>query len=209
MADMYKTRYFEHLADYVAICFSKDPQDLDQWRTYGDNGRGYALEFDGPALEKHFLDPQTFDEPGSTFHVRYKAEEISKTIQYLIDLTDQVLSRNEHPVEAVVSALVNNIVLISLMFKHAAYEREGEIRFMQIENRRFSRLKFKQRLRPHKLINYLDFGWEKVSSSVITKIIVGPAAPNEAMKFAEDCRRIYLGPYHPCRIERMDLPYRT
>jgi hypothetical protein len=41
-------------AHYFMCSFSSCGDDLGQWRAYADNGRGYALGFDGKGLEKAF-----------------------------------------------------------------------------------------------------------------------------------------------------------
>ena len=40
----------ERIANYFVCCFSTNGDDLGQWRAYADDGKGYALGFDGPAL---------------------------------------------------------------------------------------------------------------------------------------------------------------
>jgi hypothetical protein len=49
------------LAQMFVACFTTDGDELGQWRAYADNGRGFALEFDGPQLEQAFvaLAPET------------------------------------------------------------------------------------------------------------------------------------------------------
>jgi hypothetical protein len=36
----------EEAAHYFVCCFSKEGDDLGQWRAYADNGRGFAIGFD-------------------------------------------------------------------------------------------------------------------------------------------------------------------
>jgi hypothetical protein len=67
MAAMLRGR-IEEVASWFVCSFSKSGDELGQWRAYGDNGRGYALGFDGDALEQAFtrrdgipiLGPMTF-----------------------------------------------------------------------------------------------------------------------------------------------------
>jgi hypothetical protein len=44
----------EKSGHYFMCSFSSCGDDLGQWRAYADNGRGYALAFDGKALEEAF-----------------------------------------------------------------------------------------------------------------------------------------------------------
>jgi hypothetical protein len=76
------------------LCFSSDGDDLGQWRSYADNGRGYALGFDTKSIERAFEKTAT-DHGGSnnTFLVTYDNEELFKLqttmtskLEYLISL---------------------------------------------------------------------------------------------------------------------------
>ena len=59
-------------AHYFVCSFSFDGDDLGQWRAYADNGRGYALEFDGKALETLFTKENGYPLPSNcTFPVTY------------------------------------------------------------------------------------------------------------------------------------------
>jgi hypothetical protein len=44
----------ENIANFFVCSFSKDGNDLSQWRSYADDGRGYVLGFDTQALEQAF-----------------------------------------------------------------------------------------------------------------------------------------------------------
>src|ERR1700722_1366245 len=44
----------QHSARYYIACFARVRDDIDQWRAYGAGGNGFALGFDGSALEKTF-----------------------------------------------------------------------------------------------------------------------------------------------------------
>jgi len=45
----------ESAAHFFVLSFSEIGNDLSQWRAYADNGCGYSLGFDGPAIEKSLL----------------------------------------------------------------------------------------------------------------------------------------------------------
>jgi hypothetical protein len=46
--------FVQAAAHYFVCSFSSAGDDLGQWRAYADNGRGFALGFDGEALEKAY-----------------------------------------------------------------------------------------------------------------------------------------------------------
>lgn len=57
----------EEVAHFFVCCFSKNGDDLGQWRAYADNGKGYAIGFDGPSLVEAFSADQ--DANGQTFRI--------------------------------------------------------------------------------------------------------------------------------------------
>jgi len=62
----------ERIAHYFVCCFSTAGDDLGQWRAYADNGRGYALGFDGKMLEEAFAKPGGTPVPNNaTFPLTY------------------------------------------------------------------------------------------------------------------------------------------
>jgi hypothetical protein len=47
----------EEIAHFFVCCFSRSSDDLGQWRAYADNGRGFAIGFDGLTPERAFCKP--------------------------------------------------------------------------------------------------------------------------------------------------------
>ena len=45
LADMLSERDFSDIFDFFIGSFSRERDDLGQWRSYADNGRGYAIGF--------------------------------------------------------------------------------------------------------------------------------------------------------------------
>jgi hypothetical protein len=78
----------ESSAHFFVLSFSLDGDDLGQWRTYADNGRGYALGFDGKALEEAFIKVSGVRIPNnSTFHVMYDDDDV------LADIHRRIIDR--------------------------------------------------------------------------------------------------------------------
>jgi hypothetical protein len=68
----------ESVTRAFVACFSATDDDLGQWRSYADNGRGFALCFEREALENAFAkesSPPTVD--CSTFSVEYNDAKVS------------------------------------------------------------------------------------------------------------------------------------
>jgi hypothetical protein len=63
----------EKSGHYFMCSFSSCGDDLGQWRAYADNGRGYALGFDGKGLKDAF---EQGGRPIPAFPIRYEAVEL-------------------------------------------------------------------------------------------------------------------------------------
>lgn len=76
----------ERSAHFFVLSFSADGDDLDQWRAYADNGRGYALGFDGKMLEDAFIKRNGNPIPNnSTYHVTYDENVLADIHRRIID----------------------------------------------------------------------------------------------------------------------------
>ena len=98
----------------------------------------------------------------------------------------------------------------ALYFKHEAYEKESEFRFLEILGRNKDQ-NVKWRARSNKLVSYRDFDWRGIQPRVLKRIIIGPAANrSKAKRFVNEC----LIAYHPknegeVEISYCDIPYRA
>jgi len=130
-------------AHYFVCSFSKDGNDLGQWRSYADNGRGYALGFDAKALEGIFIKPNgTASTNCSTFHVTYDDDKLASMQDKVIDSMFELISlpRGKKLDSAIVGTYLKHlsislslfILRAALFFKHKAYKPESEFRFLQI-----------------------------------------------------------------------------
>jgi hypothetical protein len=86
----------EATAHYFVCSFSSDSEELGQWRAYADNGRGYALGFDGKELVDAFIGGSTTLNPmtwvRSTFEPTYNDGELRKIHGQLIDAMFDLIS---------------------------------------------------------------------------------------------------------------------
>jgi Protein of unknown function (DUF2971) len=133
----------ERIAHYFVCCFSKCGDDLGQWRAYADNGRGFAIGFDGPALEKAFATDRGTPIPGRmTFPVTYEDDQLRQMYRQVISevaplvsaprgrgLADELIA--EYMSELSINISVP-IVRAALFFKHKAYRNEEEYRFFEL-----------------------------------------------------------------------------
>src|SRR6185312_3245025 len=127
---------------YVAS-FSANGDELGQWRSYGDNGRGYALGISPelfrqlrragaeriPANETLFVAPVLYDEQRS---IQRQRQVIQKAVELVARFSDSELLKHQDVVaeflKRVVGCVIVGTVWNSITMKHPAYRNEQETR---------------------------------------------------------------------------------
>jgi hypothetical protein len=213
-------RGVEISAHFFVLSFSSDGDDLGQWRAYSDNGRGYALEFDGKALEEAFIKASGVRIPNnSTFRVNYDDDDVLADIhRRIIDGMFNLISlpRGKRMDDASIKAYMTDllsklsmhILTAALFFKHKAYKNEQEFRFLKLFRYDVPPPDVKRRYRSYELVKYQEFDWRNVDAGALKRIIVGPAADrNKATRFANEC----LAGFNPgaVKVTESKIPYRA
>lgn len=204
----------EECGHFFLCSFSSCGDDLGQWRAYADNGRGYALGFDGKALESGFTGAPSQNTEG--FYVTYDDGVLDKVLGQVIEAylrlpnLGRILRNRINPPELadLYTWLSVYLLRVSLFFKHQAYSNEKEYRFLEFFGADVPPPNMKLRARPYSLVRYREFDWRKVRRTSLRKIVVGPSADKEkASLFARDC----LGLFHTelLPITYSDIPYRA
>lgn len=206
-------------AHYFVCSFSSDGDDLGQWRAYGDNGRGYALGFDGRDLEDAFTKANgTLNRNNSTHHVTYNDDKLIDIDRRLIDSMFDLISAprgkgmdsdsvNEYMKKLSVSISIHAL-RAALFFKHEAYKNEREFRFMEIHRADVPLPEVKRRSRSYEIVKYREFDWRSERPGALKEIVVGPAADREkAQRFAADCIAEFKAP--AINVYPSKIPYRT
>jgi hypothetical protein len=205
-------------AFYFVLSFSSDGDDLGQWRAYADNGRGYALGFDGVALENAFTKNGGHRIPNfSKFRVNYDEaaliaihERMVESMWHLISLPhDKSIPREAiiPYMKALSIKLALNALSAALFFKHRGYKNESEFRFLQIFRADKPPPKLMQRFRSHEMVKYREFDWGTIAGA-LKQIVVGPAADrHKGKRFAEDCLTAFNRDRVP--VIHSEIPYRA
>ena len=206
-------------ANYYVCSFSTECDDLGQWRSYADNGRGYALIFDKAALEDYFtkLAPGAKDH-NSTFDIRYNDNEIGQIQSQLVHGAFNLISYLEHHRSIITNTQFASylkdlstkssahIIHASLFYKHEAYRHEKEFRFLQIFRGDLPTPDIKIRTRNYQSVEYREFDWSP--SNALKKIVIGPSANiQNAESFAKEQLSL-LGLNH-VQIEHSKIPYKV
>ena len=200
------------------ICsFSREHDDLGQWRAYGDNARGYAIGFNARALEGAFN-----ARPGGhsqSFPMVYSEKDLRSLQVRIVELalplvsaphgralTGRVIGRYMGQVAV---AVAQQIVMAAILFKHAAYKNESEIRLLEIHS--VGEVPgLKHRSRGYRRVPYKVFDRHDVAPRALEKIVIGPAADaDHARRFADDCLRAGGIDVASGMIKKSMIPYRA
>jgi hypothetical protein len=212
----------EGAAHFFVLSFSEKGNDLSQWRAYADNGRGYSLGFDGPALEKAFCNDATGApiQEHMAFPVSYSEATMSGIFTKLINkvlpivstastlgLSDTAVQIYRHHLGLL---LALQVFRTALHFKHYAYASEKEYRFMHISPADNPPTGLHFRSRPHMLLRYLKFDWLTLNPASLKQIIVGPGIdPRMGLRFIYDCLKAYFPVISiPVNVVTSTIPYR-
>ena len=194
IADCFERMGIQNSAQFFVCAFSSCGDDLGQWRAYADNGRGYALGFDGRALEKAFFGSGDAD----TFPISYGDAELKKMNAAVIDAylncveLDMILQSGASisDIADLCTHLTMYMLHAAIFFKHKAYENEKEYRFLQTYRAGRPISGLKQRPRRYSLIPYTEFEWKRAAPTALKTLIVGPSDQKRAGEFANDCLRL-------------------
>jgi len=210
----------DKIATFFVACFSRNGDELGQWRAYGDNGHGFALGFDRSALEQAFAGPHNAAIPNnSTFPMTYDDVRLkglqSDLARELIPLMS--LPHDRRLPELVIREYMKELSMqlglcvtrAAIFFKHQAYENEREYRFLQIREFNAPMHDVQHRARRTSLVRFIDFPWKHVAQDALRSIVIGPASDESAARaFIDKCIRIAGIQSNVVSVGKSDVPYR-
>jgi hypothetical protein len=219
-----ETKTFTSLMGLFVASFSSNGDELEQWRAYGDNGRGFSVGVSSkvfkqsdlidrakrPPNELIFMSRVIYDE---AIAIRRQRDVVDKLVEIAARLvardalTDDPGSLNAFYVkmlDVVISALVWN----SLTTKHPAYRNEQETRLILLNESVKLGPYIKTRVRGSDIVPYIPYSIDLRGPGAIGGIVVGPAAAPQAehaVKCLFDGQEIDPGDV----IKRSKVPYRS
>jgi hypothetical protein len=202
---------------FMIASFSYDSDDLGQWRSYADNGRGYAIGFGRKAFdvveptpnqqpdEKVFVGPVIYD-------MQERSEQITAVVNrataVVLQAHSQGVLSNAFMQELSRCTLASPLIWYALTSKHPAYKHEQEVRLV-MANARENLVPFiKTRVRGSEIVPYVEHKMPMRKPPHLLEIVVGPAAPAGA----ERSVRIMLdalGADATVGVNRSGIPYRA
>lgn len=141
---MFKHANFKSTLEFFVASFSRCRDDLGQWRSYADNGRGFAIGF-SPRIFSVTTDPPVGKPPEVVGPVSYTGKEIlerfSAPIRKAVDIFSATLAANpeidrDETLRSLLMQELSRDLIASPMIwrcltvKHAAYEHEKEVRLL-------------------------------------------------------------------------------
>jgi hypothetical protein len=207
----------EFIAHPFVSCFSFEGDSLEQWRSYADDGRGFAIGFRASGLQQLQV---------AVLSVEYDREtQIKEMMAALIAL----YFRKHAEAEAERNLFFEDCMLTAsymVAFKHPAFLHEQELRCVRAVNiknenntfrftdpgkpgeggQRLDRLPVKFQVRDNHLCAYLDMPFSSPDgASPIAEVVMGPKNHSHAGNIL-----LYLGGlgYSDVRIKKSILPYR-
>lgn len=211
----FATEYF----GYYVASFSRDSNDLGQWRAYADNGRGYALGLAPQLFQRESKDDAA---PNQIFFVaevdycrknvkQLLREPIGRAVQIAANAKTDRLKTSDQSVDFFVEmqiALATPIFWYAMTTKHEAYRHEQETRLLIIDDREKLKDDIKIRTRGSNIVPFIPVSMPVKEAGSITEIVIGPSADSDA----EDAIRTLLLSEQLGReipIRRSGIPYRV
>jgi hypothetical protein len=200
---------------YVAS-FSREHDDLGQWRAYADNGRGVAIGL-SPTLFAVAADQSRLGPAEKTIaaNVTYDRTTCLCNFGEAIQRAVAILARGQAHVTSGVEyeefgkemgrQLAVPMFHHAISCKHAAYEHERETRLFLVNDRSELDPIAKFRTRGSNLVPYVASPLRVRTPGAITKIMIGPAAD----ELAEHAVQAFLRRHglSPNIVEKSGIPY--
>lgn len=201
-------------ANFFSLSMSWHENDLAQWRSYADNGRGFALEFDRTLLDEV---SKICIERVKSIPICYDESKLQAALTGIADVALNCINKfttepdlmiaSEYGVSRVILTVTRYAIVSSLYFKHEAYVQERELRYLEIN--RQTDIDFSVRKRSYEIIAYRPFKWFQKGKQPLRSIVVGPAGGAKSLQFARDCLRLHGKELGEVTIRESGLPYRA
>jgi Protein of unknown function (DUF2971) len=201
--------------------FSSRENDLSQWRSYADNGRGFCL-----CISERILTPPNLSEDPmkNTFAIKIKYDAamadtevkdgINKALQLLKYNSVQEACKDTPSIYKIFLCqlsidLTHWIYFVSVAFKHPAYACEEEIRLLLINDATKLQPYVKTRVRGGNIIPYIPWPFQPPLCEILSSIRVGPSAPAGAEAAVTELLKCSGVASSPVVITRSEIPYRA
>jgi hypothetical protein len=223
LADMFSEKNFSATLEFFIASFSRERDDLGQWRAYADNGRGYAIGFaprvfrvvDKPDRKPHenvFVGPVLYDIVEVTTRHHLAIDEAAAIFLDTVNANAALVQDKAIGIpfmQDFVRAIISSpLIWNCLTSKHPAYAHEREVRLIILGLRDRLMPYITTRLRGSEIVPYIVHQTPIREPHNIVEIIVGPAAPPDAERSLHTMLNS-LGVNPNVSVSRSDIPYRA
>jgi hypothetical protein len=220
---MFSANNFSANLEFLIACFSRERDDLGQWRAYAANARGYAIGFaphvfapeeDRPGRapdENVVVGPVVYDINGAWNRMELAIERATMT--FLEAVNDHADLVSDHAVgvpfmqSMARAAIASPLIWNCLTTKNPAYTNEREVRLILLGLRDRLLPYIRVRLRGTETVPYVIHHMPLRARHNLAEIVVGPAAPPDAEQAVRTLLHS-LG-YRALPVNRSDIPYRA
>jgi Protein of unknown function (DUF2971) len=185
-ASTYSRSHIAKSTTACLVCFSLSRDDEEQWRKYGDNGRGICLGV--PVLDE----PGPQDQPSALLKVDYSEESCRQTVRAEFAKICDSLSYVENLPKNVqsgfvqwgLSALNRQAAFVSMSAKHVGWAVEQEYRLVTLVSRNAkAQLKQRQSADGIKAVDYLPVMVRASGRRIaLAEILIGPNRDPESTR---------------------------
>jgi hypothetical protein len=208
---------FADVFGFYIASLSRADNDLGQWRTYADNGQGFALGLDpnlfeaietpNPKPTEHIVMPVVY---GNDADQRYRAAiEVAAGI---VQANRPHLSDKEVGIpfmrEMANQLIAGQLIGISLGVKHEAYSNEREVRLVVLGTQHAQKSDVRTRIRGSEIVPYMESDLPLRDNDGIVEIVIGPAADPSGKDAVRHLLRSF-GIEPDDRIRESGIPYRA
>jgi hypothetical protein len=221
--DLFSHKNLSNTFGFFIGSFTRERDDLGQWRAYARDGRGYALGLapslfgiedmpDAQPHEKTFVAPVLYGEDGARRRhmpaIAKAAQLVLEAVEHGADLMQDINVGLPFFDKMGKALMASELILNCLTVKDEGYKSENEVRLFTLGQVKDLAPHLCERTRNGEKVSYIKSRLKVQTPGGIAEIIVGPAAPPDA----EDFARSLLAPFHndPGKIiRRSRIPYRA
>lgn len=222
IAEMLSDENLSMVLEFFTVSFSRERDDLGQWRAYADNGRGYAIGFaprlfqvvDEPNPQQHeafFVGPVVYGATPCIARHRLAIERAAEIFLDALEMNADLMRDRAIGIPFIVAfrreVIAGPLIWNCLTSKHPAYAHEREVRLIKMGQRDRLMPYIKTRLRGSEIVPYLEHATPMRHPQDVFEIVAGPATPTDAERTVRTLLNS-LGVDPSVQISRSDIPYR-
>lgn len=218
--DLLNQKNFGRALEFLIASFSKNRDELGQWRAYADNARGVAIGF-SPTLflpvestnkdprRNVFVGPVLYDDAKTRQRHAKGLDVAGKIARDARRYAYRHLRHKEIGMEFLNrlarSIIASPLIWNALTCKHIGYRGENEVRLVMLGEKSKFRGKILKRKRGTEVVPYVPYKLQLSKPGSIVEIVIGPAAPKTA---EADVRALLKSHGIKAPVRRSRIPYR-